>query len=257
MKEGKDKKDSKDKRQNPRTIRKEIQFSETEFEQIQQKALAAKLSPAVYIREASLEHELKAAMTPEEEALYKRSTSYSSRYTNNLNQLMRLANTYSKLLEVPVFVNVLTLFVRNADKHLQGEEYVPIDTYSLELELKKLERETSVRSDFSESENHVLQKENEQMRNEITKLKNEKSSLIAKIQEMAKYYLFTEAGEDEYKERYKILIYSSTGKGYSWFFKIGEEAAYELPNDIVSKWKNKTISIADVHQYYLKHNTHR
>ena len=69
MKEGKDKMDSKGKHQNPRTIRKEIQFSDSEFAEVSQKALEAKLYPAVYIREASLGHELKAAMTPEEEAL--------------------------------------------------------------------------------------------------------------------------------------------------------------------------------------------
>lgn len=257
MKEGKDKEDSKIKHKNPRTIRKEIQFSDSEFAVVSQKALEAKLYPAVYIREASLGHELKAAMSQEEEALYKRSISYSSRYTNNLNQLMRLANTYRELLDSPVFADAIVHFVRNADKHLQGEEYEPIDTYSLELELKKLEREASVRSDFSESENLSLQKENEQQRNEITKLKNEKSSLIDKLQEMAKYYLFTKAGEEEYKERHNILLYPSNGMGYSWFFKIGDNPAYELPQKIVSKWHEKTYSIADLHQHYLKHiNNH-
>lgn len=127
----------------------------------------------------------------------------------------------------------------------------------MELELKKLEREASVRSDFSESENLSLQKENEQQRNEITKLKNEKSSLIDKLQEMAKYYLFTKAGEEEYKERHNILLYPSNGMGYSWFFKIGDNPAYELPQKIVSKWHEKTYSIADLHQHYLKHiNNH-
>lgn len=257
MKEGIEKKDSKGKHQNPRTIRKEIQFSDSEFALVSQKALEAKLYPAVYIREASLGHELKAAMTPEEEALYKRSTNYSSRYTNNLNQLMRLANTYHELLDSPVFADAIVQFVQNADKHLQGEEYVPIDTYSLELELKKLEREVSARSNFSESENHALQEENERQRNEIKKLKNEKSSLIDKLQEMAKYYLFTKAGEEEYIERHNILLYPSTGMGCSWFFKIGDDPAYELPQAIVSKWHEKSYSIADIHQHYLKHiNNH-
>lgn len=47
MKEGIEKKDSKGKHQNPRTIRKEIQFSDSEFALVSQKALEAKLYPAV------------------------------------------------------------------------------------------------------------------------------------------------------------------------------------------------------------------
>lgn len=46
-----------------RTHRKEIQFSSEEYDQIRAKAFAAGLSEAAYIREASLAHELKAALT--------------------------------------------------------------------------------------------------------------------------------------------------------------------------------------------------
>ena len=61
--------------ENKRTKRKEIQFSETEYAAVEKKANAARLSVAVFIREAALSKELSAALTIEESERIKRTTS--------------------------------------------------------------------------------------------------------------------------------------------------------------------------------------
>lgn len=50
---------------NKRTKRKEIQFNEAEYAVVEQKANAARLSVAAFIREAALGKELSAALTIE------------------------------------------------------------------------------------------------------------------------------------------------------------------------------------------------
>ena len=58
--------------ENKRTKRKEIQFNETEYAIVEQKANAARLSVAAFIREAALGKELSAALTIEESERIKR-----------------------------------------------------------------------------------------------------------------------------------------------------------------------------------------
>ena len=68
---------------NKRTKRKEIQFSEAEYAVVEQKANAARLSVAAFIREAALGKELSAALSLEESERIKR--------TANISYKMRLA----------------------------------------------------------------------------------------------------------------------------------------------------------------------
>ena len=62
---------------NKRTKRKEIQFSEAEYAVVEQKANAARLSVAAFIREAALGKELSAALSLEESERIKRTANIS------------------------------------------------------------------------------------------------------------------------------------------------------------------------------------
>ena len=77
---------------NKRTKRKEIQFSEAEYAVVEQKANAARLSVAAFIREAALGKELSAALSLEESERIKRTANISYKMQVNLNQIARLAN---------------------------------------------------------------------------------------------------------------------------------------------------------------------
>ena len=79
---------------NKRTKRKEIQFNEAEYAVVEQKANAARLSVAAFIREAALGKELSAALTIEESERMKRTANISYKMQVNLNQIARLANTF-------------------------------------------------------------------------------------------------------------------------------------------------------------------
>ncbi len=75
-----------------RTCRKEIQFSDEELSVIKQKAHAANRSPAVFIREAALGKELKAAVSEDDRAMWHRASEVSRGLQINLNQLAHRAN---------------------------------------------------------------------------------------------------------------------------------------------------------------------
>ena len=80
--------------ENKRTKRKEIQFSEVEYAVVEQKANAARLSVAAFIREAALGKELSAALSLEESERIKRTANISYKMQVNLNQIARLANIH-------------------------------------------------------------------------------------------------------------------------------------------------------------------
>ena len=64
---------------NKRTKRKEIQFNEAEYAVVEQKANAARLSVAAFIREAALGKELSAALSLEESERMKRTATSAIR----------------------------------------------------------------------------------------------------------------------------------------------------------------------------------
>lgn len=93
--------------ENKRTKRKEIQFSETEYAAVEKKANAARLSVAVFIREAALSKELSAALTIEESERIKRTANISYKMQVNLNQIARLANIHGLPLYLTLSENTL------------------------------------------------------------------------------------------------------------------------------------------------------
>ena len=236
-----------------RTHRKEIQFSSEEYDQIRAKAFAAGLSEAAYIREASLAHELKAALTLEERKLYQRSTAISSRYLNNLNQLMRISNTFGYSQEAAL---AILQFVMNADTHLQGGEYEPIDDLALEQDLKRIEREQIARKEADQNDTKKTSGMAEENRQLKEALASTNQSLYEAQRLAAHNYLLTEKGSREYRSKNNIYMYSTvTGDG--WFFKIGERAAEVIAPHLVKDWQDGKVTVADLHKLYLERKISR
>lgn len=75
-----------------RTCRKEIPFSDEELLVIKRKAHVANMSPAVFIREAALGKDLKAAVSDDDRAMWRRAVGVSRGLQINLNQLAHRAN---------------------------------------------------------------------------------------------------------------------------------------------------------------------
>lgn len=75
-----------------RTCRKEIQFSDEELSVIKSKAHAASMSPAAFIREAALGKELKAAVSDDDRAMWRRAAEVNRGLQINLNQRAHRAN---------------------------------------------------------------------------------------------------------------------------------------------------------------------
>lgn len=229
-----------------RTHRKEIQFNDAEWDMICSKAKRSDLPVAIYIRNAAMGSEIKAALTQEEKQLYQSHSEISSRYLNNLNQLMRLAHTYGLSEEM---VAVLKEFVRRADRHLQGEEYIPIDTVSLEQQLRQQERTNytqraagTVQSAPDHRDSKRLEAELQNLQDEITRLRK-----VA-----ATYYLYTDEGEKKFLEKFNARIYTNDRRD-TWFLKVGDNYAFELPKFVAKSWLQHECSIADVYQYWKEH----
>lgn len=72
---------------NKRTKRKEIQFSDEEYIAVEQKASAARIPVAAYIRQAALDKTLSAALSIEELEIMKRISAISYKMQVNLNSL--------------------------------------------------------------------------------------------------------------------------------------------------------------------------
>lgn len=263
-----------------RTHRKEVQFSDEEFKVVCDHAHSAGLQPAVYIREASLKHQLTAAMSAEERKLYQRATAISSRFLNNLNQLMHLANTFH--FSAPL-KKAIMLFVKRADGFMQGKPYEPIDTAILESELRKEENKGNAPSspvDSSkvkslEEENTKLKAEVERYQDKNSRLSHEietvkvnakekldndqkiidlASSELEKTKKLAlKYYYYSKKGEDEFIKKHGIILFPNNNWD-KWFMKTDEkEISKDLPTEIWKPWRAKEISIADVYDYYIKY----
>ena len=210
------------------------------------KAKRSDLPVAIYIQNATMGSEIQAALTSEEKQLFQSHSEISSRYLNNLNQLMRLAHTYG-LSEY--LVTVLKEFVKRADRHLQGEEYIQIDTVSLEQQLHQQERNEYAQkaagtgqSASYHSDNRRLEAELQDLQDEITRLRR-----VA-----ATYYLYTYEGEKKFLVKFNARIYANDRRD-TWFLKVGDNCAFQLPKFVAKSWFQHERSISDVYQYWKEH----
>lgn len=158
---------------NKRTKRKEIQFSDEEYIAVEQKASAARIPVAAYIRQAALDKTLSAALSIEELEIMKRISAISYKMQVNLNQLAKLANKVRDL--------------------------------------------------------------------------QERNDNLMKVS--STYYFYTADGERMFCERYKCRMYPDK-MGMYWYFKVGDNPSYCLPQEISQAYHRREISIQDVYFHW-------
>lgn len=110
---------------NKRTKRKEIQFNEAEYAVVEQKANAARLSVAAFIREAALGKELSAALTIEESKRMKRTANINYKMQVNLNQIARLANIHG----LPFVTDAIREYINRTNEYFKtGMKWIYLPT---------------------------------------------------------------------------------------------------------------------------------
>ena len=118
---------------NKRTKRKEIQFNEAEYAVVEQKANAARLSVAAFIREAALGKELSAALTIEESERIKRTANISYKLQVNLNQIARLANIHG----LPFVTDAIREYICRTNEYFKTGSWHEMDLSAYESEQKQ------------------------------------------------------------------------------------------------------------------------
>ena len=121
---------------NKRTKRKEIQFNEAEYAVVEQKANAARLSVAAFIREVALGKELSAALTIEESERMKRTANISYKMQVNLNQIARLANIYG----LPFVTDAIREYINRTNEYFKTGTWHEMDLSAYESEQKQREQ---------------------------------------------------------------------------------------------------------------------
>ena len=209
--------------ENRRTKRKEIQFSEAEYAAVEQKANAAHLSVAAFIREAAIGKELSAALTIEESERIKRTANISYKMQVNLNQIARLANING----LPFVIEAIREYISRTNEHFKTGTWREMNLSTYESEQKQREQLTAkVRE---------LQEKNAELQKAATN-----------------YYLYTAEGERLFCERHNCRIYPDN-RGIYWHFKVADYPAYTLPAEISKAYLNHEISIRDVYVHWHKH----
>ena len=122
--------------ENKRTKRKEIQFSEVEYAVVEQKANAARLSVAAFIREAALGKELSAALSLEESERIKRTANISYKMQVNLNQIARLANIHG----LPFVTEAIREYINRTNEYFKTGAWNEMDLSAYESEQKQREQ---------------------------------------------------------------------------------------------------------------------
>ena len=203
--------------ENKRTKRKEIQFNETEYAIVEQKANAARLSVAAFIREAAL-----GKLTIEESERIKRTANISYKMQVNLNQIARLANIHC----LPFVMEAIREYISRTN------EYFKTGTWR-EMDLSAYESEQKPREQLS-AKVRELQEKNTELQKAATN-----------------YYLYTAEGEHLFCERHNCRIYPDN-RGIYWHFKVADYPAYTLPTEISRAYLNHEISIRDVYVHWRK-----
>lgn len=211
---------------NKRTKRKEIQFSEAEYAVVEQKANAARLSVAAFIREAAMGKELSTALSLEESERIKRTANISYKMQVNLNQIARLVNING----LPFVIEAIREYISRTNEYFKTGTWREMDLLAYESE----------------------QKQREQLATKVRELQ-EKNTELQKA--MANYYLYTAEGERLFCERHNCRIYPDN-RGLYWHFKVADYPAYILPTKISKAYLNHEISIRDVYVYWQKHELH-
>ncbi|MCH5334450.1 MAG: hypothetical protein J1D86_01405 [Alistipes sp.] len=206
-----------------RTCRKEIQFSDEELSVIKQKAHAANMSPAVFIREAALGKELKAAVSEDDRTMWRRASEVSRGLQINLNQLAHRANIEG----LRPLAETNKEMISCIDRYFRTGEWQPLNSNDIKRD------QTTIAG---------LEEEIRQLREQVKKAK----------EDMIYFYLRTKDGDAAFRRKNNCTIYSDNA-GVRWWFKYRDEPAFELPPNIIDKYHNNVLSIRDVMEYWVKH----
>ena len=188
---------------NKRTKRKEIQFNEAEYAVVEQKANAARLSVAAFIREVALGKELTAALTIEESERIKRTANISYKLQVNLNQIARLANIHG----LPFVTDAIREYICRTNEYFKTGSWHEMDLSAYESE----------------------QKQREQLAAKVRELQ-EKNTELQKA--ATNYYLYTAEGERLFCERHNCRIYPDN-RGIYWHFKVTDYPAIHFQQKLV------------------------
>lgn len=206
-----------------RTCRKEIQFSDEEMSVIRRKAQSANLSPAVFIREAALGKEVKATISDDDHAMWRRAAEVSRGLQINLNQLAHRAN----------IEGLRPLAEANKELIARIDRYFRTGAWQ-SLNINGLKREQTAIAE--------LEAEIRRLREQV------KEEQDAKME----FYLRTKDGDAAFRRKNNCTVYSDNA-GIRWWFKYRNEPAFELPLRIIKKYHNGDISIRDVMNYWAEH----
>ncbi len=206
-----------------RTCRKEIQFSDEELSVIKSKAHVANRSPAVFIREAALGKELKAAISDDDRAMWRRASEVSRGLQINLNQLAHRANIEG----LHSLADANKEMIARIDRYFRTGEWHAINFVDVKREQTTIaELEEEIRS----------------LREQVQQEKE------AKLY----FYLRTKAGDEAFRRKNNCTIYPDNAGVRRWF-KYRDEPAFELPHNIIDKYHNNVLSIRDVMNYWAEH----
>ena len=205
---------------NKRTKRKEIQFSYEEYIAVEQKASAARIPVAAYIRQAVLDKTLSAALSKEELQIMKRISAISYKMQVNLNQLAKLANTYG----LPFIIGAIWEYIIRTNEYFRTGMWREMNLRAYEEEQKQLDNLADKVRDLQERNDNLMRV-------------------------LPTYYFYTADGERMFCERHKCRMYHDK-MGIYWYFKVGDNPSYCLPQEINRAHHGREISIQDVYLHW-------
>lgn len=205
---------------NKRTKRKEIQFSDEEYIAVEQKASAARIPVAAYIRQAVLDKTLSAALSKEELQIMKRISAISYKMQVNLNQLAKLANTYG----LPFIIGAIWEYIIRTNEYFRTGMWREMNLRAYEEEQKQLDNLADKVRDLQERNDNLMRV-------------------------LPTYYFYTADGERMFCERHKCRMYPDK-MGIYWYFKVGDNPSYCLPQEINRAHHGREISIQDVYLHW-------
>ena len=205
---------------NKRTKRKEIQFSDEKYIAVEQKASAARIPVAAYIRQAVLDKTLSAALSKEELEIMKRISAISYKMQVNLNQLAKLANTYG----LPFIIGAIWEYIIRTNEYFRTCMWREMNLRAYEVEQKQLDNLADKVRDLQERNDNLMRV-------------------------LPTYYFYTADGERMFCERHKCRMYPDK-MGIYWYFKVGDNPSYCLPQEINRAHHGREISIQDVYLHW-------
>ena len=163
---------------------------------------------------------LSAALSKEELEIMKRISAISYKMQVNLNQLAKLANTYG----LPFIIGAIWEYIIRTNEYFRTGMWREMNLRAYEEEQKQLDNLADKVRDLQERNDNL-------MRVSPT------------------YYFYTADGERMFCERHKCRMYPDK-MGIYWYFKVGDNPSYCLPQEINRAYQGREISIQDVYLHW-------